>query len=148
MYIPQRFFSVCIFLALVGGYYAQYYLKITPCSYCLYQRYIFMTAIVFFAIKPLKKLGCLALIIGLCLSFYQLGLEHHYWSDLLQKCHSALPHFASSAQLKDFLKEAPVARCDQINWRILGISATLWTAAFQGVLIFLYCTARRYRGRF
>jgi disulfide bond formation protein DsbB len=148
MIVTARFFSLCILFALIGAYYAQYYLKITPCSYCLYQRYIFMAAIVFFAVKPLQTLGVLALILGLFLSLYHLGLEHHYWGDILQKCQTALPQFASSTQLKDFLEKAPVARCDQVNWRLFGISVTLWTAVFQGFLIVLYRTTRRHRGRF
>ncbi len=133
-----RFFSLLIIGALVSAYVAEYYFGIAPCHYCFYQRYLFMAAAACFLIKPIHKLGFLALLAGLALSLYQIGLEQHLWTDILHKCKAPLPQFTSDTQLHDFLKEAPIVRCDQVNWRIFGISAVIWIALFQAGLVILY----------
>ncbi len=134
-------------IALLFASFAEHYWHVAPCHYCLYQRYIFAASAFFFLIRPLHFLGFLALLAGLCLSFYHIGLEHHFWSDFLNKCQTPLANFATAVDLKNAIKEAPIVRCDQVNWRILRISATLWTAAFQMLLLLLYCMRVQCRDR-
>jgi len=130
--VPSWFFILC---ALAFALIAQYGFGIEPCQYCLYQRYLFILAAFFFILPRTFFLGQLMLIAGLCLSVYQIGLEQHFWTDFIQACKTPTQTFDSLEAMQQALKATPIKQCDEINWRILGISATIWTALFQLCLI-------------
>lgn len=135
---------ISIFLIIGVGFalFAEHYLGVLPCHYCLYQRYIFLGAALFFLFNHTFWLGFFILFSGLALSFYQIGLEQHLWTDFLGKCSALIPSVDNTTDLKKLLKASPIVRCDQINWRIFGISAVIWTSLFQVVLLLLALTYR------
>jgi disulfide bond formation protein DsbB len=135
-------FSGFIALASVAfALVAQHFYDVQPCILCLYERY-FYWGIVFTGILGLLNfyprfafyLSGLILAGGVALGFYHLGVELHWWQGT-DACHGVATHTAKTIEeLRALLKAKPMARCDQPNWFILGISATyinlLWFVGF------------------
>lgn len=137
---------------------AEHFMHIKPCSLCLYQRYIVGILIVLtgYMMIQLSKRSLktyliytlfLTLFSGFGLSSYHVGVEQKWWKgpDACQTQPLKVPDHASPAEKIKFLKHAMsqrvnVVRCDEINWKILGLSATLWTAFVY--LILLWCAVR------
>lgn len=122
---------ICLLIAFI----AQYGYGISPCSLCIYERYVYglVAGIGLMAFwKPhsfLFPFTGFVLSAGLCLAFYHVGVENHWWT-ASSACKGTLP---SSNNFDDFAAQfmkKPSARCDQANWVIFGISATFWNALF------------------
>lgn len=124
--------------ALLLAYGAQHFLKLHPCSLCLYERWpywaVLFLGMLGFLTPPRVHTGLLwasmlILLGGIGLSFYHVGIEMHLFP---------LPAFCSNVQasihdlhtLKAQVLTQPVVRCDMVAWRILGVSATLWNALY------------------
>lgn len=129
------FVALC---SLLSAYVAQYLFHVEPCVLCLYERYFYgatvLAGLLCLLIKNERFLSTLFMLVGLILlgglilGIYHLGVEEHWWQG------TAACHGAPKAQtLEDFrrgLVGRQSARCDQINWRILGVSATWWNLAW------------------
>lgn len=144
-----KFSGFVAFLSLVFAYIAQYGFGVTPCVLCYYERYLYWAIVILGGISLkienflLFRLLGLVLFIGVLLGIYHLGVEKHWWKGLAA-CYSPLPKVGSIEELRQFLRQALHARCDQVNWRIFGISATLWNLLwFLGFMILWYLTVLR-----
>ena len=146
-YVTRRNFL--IFSALVSlsslsfAYAAQYFFDINPCILCLYERYfywgIFITGLIGYFSWPnlMFNLSGFILLGGCALGLYHLGVELHWWQGTAA-CHGAAATKATSIEdLRAMLKAKPMARCDQANWHIMGVSAThinlAWFIGFSGL---------------
>ncbi len=137
------FSAVVSLSSLAFAYSAQYFFNINPCILCLYERYVYWAValiglIGFFRNHPLFfNLSGLILLSGVGLGLYHLGVELHWWQGTAA-CHGIASGKATSIEeLRAMLKSKPMARCDQANWHILGISATYinlaWFLGFLGL---------------
>ncbi|MDP3371910.1 MAG: disulfide bond formation protein B [Candidatus Paracaedibacteraceae bacterium] len=131
---------------------AEYFWQIKPCILCMYQRYVMfsLVGVAFFGFLVNSRLFSwmyvLIISIGLSIAGYHVGVEQHWWKGP-DACSAEAPKVdvkASQAdQIKTFrekLKQKSVAvvRCDEVNWRIFGISATFLTfVLYAGMLGFL-----------
>ncbi len=131
-----------IVAALVVALIAEYVFDFKPCTYCVYQRYIFAAAGIFFLTPRSFWLAIFMLIAGLALSLYQIGLEQHLWEDIIKGCLANTPSFNTVEEMRQALSQTPLTHCDDNPWKIFGLSATVWTGAFQGFLI-IYALLKR-----
>lgn len=145
--------------SLIFAYCAEYFWGVKPCILCMYQRY--MTAgIVFIAtlchVAYFQKkyfnifystLIC-AVLSAFALSVFHSGVEQKWWRGTAA-CHGGFSsatdqksydeQFQKFRQMLDKNKQEAIVACDEVNWRILGLSATVWYAIVQmGWLLMLF----------
>lgn len=140
-----HFFLMAIAAACLGtAFVAEYGFHIVPCDLCLYERWIY-ASLILVGLLGLKTQafrghrGILAqlavLSAGIALTFYHVGVEHHWWA-----APASCAGVGLAGTFEEFtaqLKSVARPRCDQVTWSIFGISATLWNLMLQGGLAFL-----------
>ena len=120
---------------LAGAWFFQLVLDIRPCPLCLEQRYAYYVAI------PLAALIALAagrdasrtlLLAGLVvlalaafgnavLGVYHAGVEWGFWQGPTD-CTGPIGNLGSAGTLLERLDTVKVIRCDEVQWRFLGLS--------------------------
>jgi len=120
---------------LIGAWIFQYGFSILPCPLCLEQRYAyyliiplaFILALVIGRAPPaLVILGflilALAALANAVLGAYHSGVEWGFWPGP-QECSGALnPLGQGGGSLLQSLDQVKVIRCDEVQWRFLGLS--------------------------
>ena len=125
-------------LLLGGAYYFQYVVGLAPCDMCLWQRYPHMVAILFGLITvPLlveprvalvfALLAILALFTTAGIGLFHAGVEQHWWQGP-QSCTGRVPAGLTAEELKQYLLNARMVRCDEIPWKMWNISMAGWNA--------------------
>jgi disulfide bond formation protein DsbB len=153
-----RLIALLLPLALLGGAFgSQYFGGLYPCEMCWWQRYAHMAAIVPAVLaftapaeaqrsRALVLLAALAIAVSGAIGVYHAGVEAKVFEGFTT-C-SALPRAASTADLLKQITHAPIIRCDQVQYRFLGISLAGWNAIFSlsgAALIFLLTLKPRRR---
>jgi len=120
---------------LAGAWFFQLVLDIRPCPLCLEQRYVYYLAIPLGALTALAAgkdapravlLGGLA-ILGLAalgnavLGTYHAGVEWGFWQGPTD-CSGPIGNLGSAGSLLQRLDTVKVIRCDEVQWRFLGLS--------------------------
>ena len=120
---------------LAGAWFFQLVLDIRPCPLCLEQRYVYYLAIPLGALTALAAgkdapravlLGGLA-ILGLAalgnavLGTYHAGVEWGFWQGPTD-CSGPIGNLGSADSLLQRLDTVKVVRCDEVQWRFLGLS--------------------------
>jgi disulfide bond formation protein DsbB len=114
--------------ALVGGAYAsQIWGGLFPCEMCWWQRYAHFAAIGFAVaafVLPAKRLWValagLAIAVSGLIGGYHAGVEYG-WFKGLTEC-TTLVKFGAGADPLQAILNAPIIRCDVVQWKIFGIS--------------------------
>jgi disulfide bond formation protein DsbB len=126
---------------IAGAWFFQLVLDIKPCPLCLEQRYAY------YAIIPLSALIALmawrggprgVLLVGLALLLlaglgnaafgaYHAGVEWGFWKGPTD-CTGPLVDFGKAGNLLDQLDKVKVIRCDEVQWRFLGLSLAGYNA--------------------
>lgn len=120
---------------IVGAWFFQLVLDIRPCPLCLEQRYAYYFAIPVALLLTfgtlLKASGCLLRIgfVALALAFfanailggYHAGIEWGFWPGP-SDCSGPITDFGSAANLLDNLNKVKVVRCNEVQWKFLGLS--------------------------
>jgi disulfide bond formation protein DsbB len=120
---------------LAGAWFFQLVLDIRPCPLCLEQRYAYYLAIplgalvAFAAAKDaprgglLAGLGLLALAAlgNAGLGAYHAGVEWKFWEGPTD-CTGTIGNLGSAGSLLERLDSVKVIRCDEVQWRFLGLS--------------------------
>ena len=126
---------------IAGAWFFQLVLDIVPCPMCLEQRYAYYTII------PLSALIALlawrggpraVLLLGLALLLlaglgnavfggYHAGVEWGFWKGPTD-CTGPLVDFGKAGNLLDQLDKVKVIRCDEVQWRFLGLSLAGYNA--------------------
>jgi disulfide bond formation protein DsbB len=125
-------------LALGGAYISQYGFGFYPCEMCWWQRYPHFAALPLallgFIVQPKKlwiALAALAIITSGLIGGYHAGVEYGWWEGL-STCTASV-----GGSLEDIMN-APIIRCDQAPFYILGISlagGNFLFSAFGGIAI-------------
>lgn len=135
--LNQRTFLIVIgltaIICLAYAYISQYLFAVNPCQLCYYERICYWTLAAIGGtaiIAPqwqsfLYKATLPVLLAGVALGVYHLGVEWHWWKGTVG-CSSINARSLSLEDFKEQLMAKPAARCDQVNWVVLGISATIW----------------------
>ena len=133
--------AIAFFLpaALLAGAFASQYLGgLYPCEMCWWQRYAHMAALVIAApsihfradsrpARTLVMLAALAIAVSGAIGVYHAGVEAKIFQGFTQ-CTAEVSRRISTADLLKQLTHAPLVRCDEVQFRFLGISLAGWNA--------------------
>jgi len=122
-------------LTLAGAWFFQLVLDIRPCPLCLEQRYAYYLAIPLAALiafaasrgasRGLLVAGLVILVLVLLanagLGAYHAGVEWGFWQGPTD-CSGPIVDFGNTGNLLDSLNKVKVIRCDEVQWRFLGLS--------------------------
>ena len=120
---------------LAGAWFFQLVLGIVPCPLCLEQRYAYYLAVplgllVAFvasrdAPRPVLLAGLALLVLAALanawLGGYHAGVEWKFWQGPTD-CSGPVVDFGKAGSLLDRLDTVKVVRCDEVQWRFLGLS--------------------------
>jgi disulfide bond formation protein DsbB len=120
---------------LAGAWFFQLVLDIRPCPLCLEQRYAYYLAIPFGALVALaatRHAPRALLVTGLAilalaalgnawLGAYHAGVEWHIFQGPTD-CTGPVGNLGSAGNLLERLDTVKVIRCDEVQWRFLGLS--------------------------
>src|SRR5882724_6979489 len=120
---------------LAGAWFFQLVLDIRPCPLCLEQRYAYYLALplgLLVALLASKDAPRPVLLAGLALlvlaalanawlGTYHAGVEWKFWQGPTD-CTGPVGNFGAAGSLLDRLDSVKVVRCDEVQWRFLGLS--------------------------
>ena len=145
---------------LAGAWSFQIWGGLFPCEMCWWQRYAHLAALAFAIValaaagKPrvglaFLLLAALAILVSGGIGVYHAGCEAHLVKCFTQCTQTVTATAGSTDELMAQIMNAPLIRCDQVQWRdpVLGISMAGWNAILSigfGLLI-LWLTLRRRR---
>src|SRR3954471_6406433 len=152
-----RAIALLLPIALLGGALASQYLGgLHPCEMCYWQRWphgvaILLAALAFTApagsrrARSLTLLAALAIAISGAIGVYHAGVEAKIFEGFTT-C-TALVKAGSTADLLKQITHAPLVRCDQVQFRFLGISLAGWNAilSLSGAALILMLSLKRGR---
>ncbi len=120
---------------LAGAWFFQLVLDIRPCPLCLEQRYAYYLAIplgALLAFAAARDTPRSVLLAGLAilaaaalgnawLGAYHAGVEWKFWQGPTD-CSGPVVNLGSAGNLLERLETTKVIRCDEVQWRFLGLS--------------------------
>jgi disulfide bond formation protein DsbB len=120
---------------LAGAWFMQLVLDIRPCPLCLEQRYAYylliplgaLTALAAAKDAPRAMLFAALAILGTAalgnsvLATYHAGVEWHFWQGPTE-CTGPIGNLGSAGNLLERLDTVKVVRCDEVQWKFLGLS--------------------------
>jgi disulfide bond formation protein DsbB len=120
---------------LAGAWFFQLVLGIVPCPLCLEQRYAYYLAVPLGLLvallaakdapRPLLLAGLAVLLLAALanawLGTYHAGVEWKFWQGPTD-CTGPVGNFGAAGSLLDRLDSVKVVRCDEVQWRFLGLS--------------------------
>lgn len=120
---------------LAAAWFFQLGLEIRPCPLCLEQRYAYYLILplsTLIAFAATKDVPCALLIAGLAiialaalgntgLATYHSGVEWGFWKGPAE-CTGSIVNLGSAINLLERLDSVKVIRCDEAQWRFLGLS--------------------------
>ena len=119
---------------------------LAPCPMCIWQRYphVAAAAIGVAAIwirSPLAPLaGAAAALVTAGIGVFHTGVERSWWEGP-STCSGLDPASQSADELFDAIMNAPLVRCDEVAWEMLGLSMASWNAALSALLAALWLAA-------
>ena len=128
-------YAVIAAAALGAAWFFQLALDLTPCPLCLEQRYAYYAALPLaglIALGAWREAPISLLIAGLAvlavlalgnagLGAYHAGVEWKFWTGPTD-CAGPVLDFGKAGSLLDQLDKVKVMRCDEVQWRFLGLS--------------------------
>ncbi|MCY4301958.1 MAG: disulfide bond formation protein B [Aestuariivita sp.] len=137
--------SVALLAAAFGF---QFIAGLPPCQMCLWQRWghaiaaaMGVLALYWDTRAPVWLGGMAALSSGVT-GFYHAGVEQSWWPGFTS-CSGGDVHDLSVDELLDHILNAPLVRCDDIPWEMLGLSMAGWNAIFSLCLVVFWIQAAR-----
>jgi disulfide bond formation protein DsbB len=126
---------------LAGAWFFQLVLEILPCPLCLEQRYAYYLAVPLGALVALaaaRDVSRTIVVAGLAilalaalgnagLGTYHAGVEWGLWQGPTE-CTGPVVNFGSASNLLERLNTVKVVRCDEVQWRFLGLSLAGYNA--------------------
>lgn len=153
-----RLIALLLPAALLGGaLWSQHFGGLHPCEMCYWQRWphgaaILIAALAFTApavsgrARTLTILAALAIAVSGAIGVYHAGVEAKIFEGFTQ-CTATATRGMNTADLLKQITHAPLIRCDQVQWRFLGISLAGWNAILSlgGAALILILTLRPVR---
>ena len=123
---------------LIGAMIFEHGFGMAPCMLCLWQRWAHVLAGVLGGLalawpaRPVFLMGAAAAAASAAIAFYHTGVERG-WFDGPQSCSAGFDFSTlSAAELLDRVMAAPVVRCTDVPWEMMGLSMASWN----GILSF------------
>lgn len=141
-------------VALVG----QFGFGLRPCILCLYARIPYLAAAIIAAVGLLPPLAArqrrrllglagLAFAAGALLALYHVGIEERWWTSAVPGCTGTPVGAMSPADLRAGIL-APQRACDEVDFRLAGLSLAAWNAlASAGLAVACFVAGRRLTGK-
>jgi disulfide bond formation protein DsbB len=118
---------------LLGALGFQFLGGLAPCEMCFWQRYAHLAVLAVAALALLSGnraigwLAVLAMAAAAGLGLFHAGVEQKWWQGITA-CTAPVSAGMSTADMLDTLMNAPLVRCDEIPWSLMGISMAGWNA--------------------
>jgi disulfide bond formation protein DsbB len=115
---------------LLGALGFQHLANLPPCEMCFWQRYAHLAVLAVAALalatknRALTLLAILAMLVAAGLGLFHAGVEQDWWEGVT----ACTAPVAADGDLLGALLNAPLVRCDEIPWSLLGISMAGWNA--------------------
>ncbi len=133
--LPALAIAAVAAATLAGAWFFELVLDIRPCPLCLEQRYAYYLAlplglVLAFAAsrrapRPVLLAGfavlLLAALANAWLGGYHAGVEWQFWQGPTD-CSGPVVNLGSAGNLLERLDTVKVVRCDEVQWRFLGLS--------------------------
>ena len=135
---------------LAGAFAFQHLGGLAPCELCLWQRWphgaavLIGAAALVFGLGLLAWAGAAAALSTAAIGLYHTGVERKWWEGPAA-CSGGDVGSLSADQLFDQIMAAPLVRCDEVPWEMLGLSMASWNAVVALALAFLWIAAARAR---
>jgi disulfide bond formation protein DsbB len=120
-----------------------------PCQLCIWQRWPHAVAVVLgvavwaWPLAPVMAAGALASATSGGIAVYHTGVERG-WFQGPSACSGDIDMTRLSAEeLLDRILAAPVVRCDEVPWELLGLSMASWNALASFALAGVWLVALR-----
>lgn len=137
---------------LMGAWAFEYIGGMAPCAMCYWQRWPHLAAVpigIMAAAAPialLPLLGALAAATTGGIGVFHTGVERGWW-DGPSSCTSGDISGVSAEDLLDQIMTAPLVRCDEVAWEMLGLSMASWNAVLSFGLVAVWLAAARASAR-
>lgn len=139
-------------IAIIGYVlFAQYGQHYAPCELCLRERLpwyfligLSLIGLVFPSRWILALIG-LTLLVSAGLGLHHAGVEQHWWPGPAE-CTSGSSGAKSVEELKAMLMKEKVVQCDEIAWKLLGLSMAAWNglvSLIAGAAVLIFAGRRR-----
>ena len=134
-------------LMLLSAFYLEYFHDAFPCDLCITQRWfhalIISYSLIAIFIHEKKFLANKFILIGLSITWiassvaglYHFGIEMNFWSGP-DECSSSIDF--SKDLLKYLLNKSPI-KCDEVMFKILGLSLAGWNALMSFLMFLIIC---------
>jgi len=133
---------------LLAAFGFQHLGELPPCKMCIWQRWPHVAAVglgilaLASGARAFAALGGLAALSTAAIGFYHAGVEQSWWEGP-STCTSGPVANLSAEELMEQIMTAPLVRCDDIPWELLGISMAGWNAIVSLGLAGLWLLALR-----
>ncbi len=133
---------------LLGALGFQYIGGLPPCDLCIWQRWPHLAAILIGAAalalpgRLLPLAGAAAALGTAAIGVFHTGVERGWWQGPTT-CSSGPVGNLSADQLLEQIMAAPLVRCDEVAWSLLGLSMASWNAIASLALALLWLAAAR-----
>ncbi|MGY6706311.1 disulfide bond formation protein B [Roseinatronobacter sp.] len=135
---------------LLGALAFQYIGGMAPCALCIWQRWPHVVALLGAGALVLPNpvfamLGAAGAAGSGAIGIYHTGVERAWWEGP-SSCSAGGDLSGLSAQeLLDRIMAAPVVRCDEVPWEMLGLSMASWNAVLSFGIAALWLASLRLR---
>ena len=155
-----RALSLLVPAALLAGAFGSEHLGgLNPCEMCWWQRWPHMAAVAFALVaiaaggrlpdrgRSFVWLAALAILVSGGIGVYHAGVEAGIFEGITQ-C-SAVDASGTAEDVLNRIMNAPIVRCDQVQWSLFGISMAGWNAilSISSALVILWLSLKRPRIR-
>ncbi len=134
---------------LAGAFFFQYVVGLAPCELCIWQRWphalAFALGLVawFIPTSWLMGLGAAVMALSSALGLYHTGVERLWWDGPDSCSGGGNIGSLSPEQLLDQILAAPVVRCTDVAWEMLGLSMASWNGLASLGLMLVWLIAMR-----
>jgi len=131
---------------LLGAFAFQYLGGLAPCKMCLWQRWPHAAAVLAGLLaltlpgRILPLAGAAAAATSAGLGLYHTGVERGWWEGPTT-CTSGPVGGLSPEDLLNQILAAPIVRCDEVAWSMLGLSMASWNAVLSLLMVAIWLWA-------
>lgn len=148
--------SLACAAALTGALIGEKVYGLRPCLLCLYERIPYAVVGVFALIMIILPTSArlrwlalglimLALAVNLGLGVFHVGVESHWWASPACTAENTAG-MVNLADMQAALEKPPAPPCDEVQWRLFGISLAGYNTLYNAALLaFTLIAARRLR---